>query len=103
MAAADPLAKESASIALPGLARALISAGKLPAKTAEEIYQKSLSGRSNFIAELTGTGAVSAADLAHTLSSAFGAPCSISMPSMRSACPRICWTPSCARPTGSWC
>ncbi len=74
MAAADPLAKESASIALPGLARALISAGKLPAKTAEEIYQKSLSGRSNFIAELTGTGAVSAADLAHTLSSAFGAP-----------------------------
>lgn len=74
MAAAEPLSKESASIALPGLARALISAGKLPAKTAEEIYQKSLSGRNSFIAELTGTGAVSAADLAHTLSSAFGAP-----------------------------
>ncbi|MDR6537312.1 type IV-A pilus assembly ATPase PilB [Variovorax soli] len=74
MAAADPLIKESSSIALPGLARALISAGKLPAKTAEEIYQKSLSSRSSFIAELTGTGAVSAADLAHTLSSAFGAP-----------------------------
>ena len=74
MAAAEPLIKESSSIALPGLARALISAGKLPAKTAEEIYQKSLSGRSSFIAELTGTGAVSAADLAHTLSSAFGAP-----------------------------
>lgn len=74
MAAAEPLVKESPSIALPGLARALISAGKLPAKTAEDIYQKSLSGRSSFIAELTGTGAVSAADLAHTLSSAFGAP-----------------------------
>ncbi|MGJ7544461.1 type IV-A pilus assembly ATPase PilB [Variovorax sp. LT1R16] len=74
MAAAEPLAKDSASVALPGLARALISAGKLPAKTAEEIYQRSLSGRSSFIAELTGTGAVSAADLAHTLSSAFGAP-----------------------------
>ncbi|WP_219212630.1 type IV-A pilus assembly ATPase PilB [Variovorax boronicumulans] len=74
MAAADPIAKDSASVALPGLARALISAGKLPAKTAEEIYQRSLSGRSSFIAELTGTGAVSAADLAHTLSSAFGAP-----------------------------
>ena len=73
MAAAEPLIKESSSIALPGLARALISAGKLPSKTAEEIYQKSLSGRSSFIAELTGTGAVSAADLAHTLSSAFGA------------------------------
>jgi type IV pilus assembly protein PilB len=74
MAAAEPLIKESSSIALPGLARALISAGKLPSKTAEDIYQKSLSGRSSFIAELTGTGAVSAADLAHTLSSAFGAP-----------------------------
>ena len=74
MAAAEPLVKDSSSVALPGLARALISAGKLPAKTAEEIYQRSLSGRSSFIAELTGTGAVSAADLAHTLSSAFGAP-----------------------------
>ncbi|HZF85977.1 MAG TPA: type IV-A pilus assembly ATPase PilB [Burkholderiaceae bacterium] len=74
MAAADPLAKESASVALPGLARALISAGKLQAKTAEEIYQKSRTSRSSFIAELTGSGAVSASDLAHTLSSAFGAP-----------------------------
>jgi len=74
MAAAEPLVKESTSIALPGLARALVSAGKLAAKAAEDIYQRSLSGRTSFIAELTGTGAVSAADLAHTLSSAFGAP-----------------------------
>jgi type IV pilus assembly protein PilB len=74
MAAAEPLVKESLPVALPGLARALISAGKLAAKTAEEIYQKSQSSRSSFIAVLTGTGAVSAADLAHTLSSAFGAP-----------------------------
>ncbi|MFZ3120330.1 MAG: type IV-A pilus assembly ATPase PilB [Variovorax sp.] len=74
MAAAEPPVKDSSTIALPGLARALISAGKLPAKTAEEIYQRSLISRSSFIAELTGTGAVSAADLAHTLSSAFGAP-----------------------------
>jgi type IV pilus assembly protein PilB len=74
MAAAEPLARESSSIALPGLARALVSAGKLAAKNAEDIYQKSLSAKTSFIAELTGTGAVSAADLAHTLSSAFGAP-----------------------------
>ena len=73
-AAADPLAKDNAPVALPGLARALVSAGKLQAKVAEEIYQRSLSARSSFIAELTGTGAVSPADLAHTLSSAFGAP-----------------------------
>jgi type IV pilus assembly protein PilB len=74
MAAAEPLVKENSQIALPGLARALISAGKLAAKAAEDIYQKSQSGRTSFIAELTGTGAVSAGDLAHTLSSAFGAP-----------------------------
>src|SRR5688572_33312374 len=73
-AAAEPLAKDSTPVALPGLARALISAGKLQAKVAEEIYQKSRSARSSFIAELTGSGAVSPADLAHTLSSAFGAP-----------------------------
>ncbi len=72
MAAAEPLT--SLQVALPGLARALISAGKLGAKAAEEIYQKSQSTRGSFIAELTGTGAVSASDLAHTLSSAFGAP-----------------------------
>jgi len=40
MAAAEPLVKDSSPIALPGLARALVSAGKLPAKTAEDIYQK---------------------------------------------------------------
>jgi type IV pilus assembly protein PilB len=74
MAAAELPVKENTQIALPGLARALVSAGKLPAKTAEDIYQKSLSSRTSFIAELTGSGAVSAADLAHTLSSAFGAP-----------------------------
>ena len=74
MAAAEPLLKESSPVALPGLARALISAGKLQAKLAEEIYRKSISARTNFIAELTGNGAVSAADLAHTMSSAFGAP-----------------------------
>jgi type IV pilus assembly protein PilB len=74
MAAAELPVKENTQIALPGLARALVSAGKLPAKIAEDIYQKSLSGRTSFIAELTGSGAVSAADLAHTLSSAFGAP-----------------------------
>ena len=74
MAAAELPVKEPSQIALPGLARALVSAGKLPAKAAEDIYQKSLTARTSFIAELTGSGAVSAADLAHTLSSAFGAP-----------------------------
>ncbi len=61
-------------MALPGLARALISAGKLGQKLAEDISRKAQANRTSFIAELTGSGAVSASDLAHTMSSAFGAP-----------------------------
>jgi len=61
-------------MALPGLARALISAGKLGQKSAEEISKKAQASRNSFIAELTGSGAVSASDLAHTMSTAFGAP-----------------------------
>jgi len=73
MAAVDP-ASEASSLALPGIARALVAAGKLGQKSAEELYRKAQAGRSSFIAELTGSGAVSAADLAHTMSVAFGAP-----------------------------
>ena len=51
-----------------------MSAGKLTQKAAEEIYQKSQMSRTSFIAELTGSGVVSAADLAHTVSAVFGAP-----------------------------
>jgi len=49
-------------------------AGKLGQKAAEDIFRKAQSGRTSFIAELTGSGAVSASDLAHTMSSAFAAP-----------------------------
>ena len=49
-------------------------AGKLGQKAAEDIYKRSQLSRTSFIAELTGTGAVSAADLAHTMSVAFAAP-----------------------------
>jgi type IV pilus assembly protein PilB len=61
-------------MALPGLARALITAGKLGQKSAEDISRKAQANRTSFLAELTGSGAVSAADLAHTMSSSFGAP-----------------------------
>ncbi len=74
MATVDPQQRENQAIALPGLGRALITAGKLGQKSAEDIYRKALSSKSSFIAELVGSGAVSAADLAHTLSSAFAAP-----------------------------
>ncbi|MBI5279443.1 MAG: type IV-A pilus assembly ATPase PilB [Burkholderiales bacterium] len=74
MAAVDPVSAEASSVALPGLARALVSAGKLGQKSAEEFYRKAQANRTSFIAELTGSGAVSAFDLAHTMSAAYGAP-----------------------------
>jgi type IV pilus assembly protein PilB len=72
MAAVDPA--EASALALPGLGRALVSAGKLGQKAAEDLFRKATANRTSFIAELTGSGAVSAADLAHTMSVAFGAP-----------------------------
>jgi type IV pilus assembly protein PilB len=74
MAAVDPVTSDPPSVALPGLARALVSAGKLGQKSAEEISRKAQANRTSFIAELTGSGAVSPSDLAHTMSLAFGAP-----------------------------
>jgi len=74
MSAADTANRESKPVALPGLGRALILAGKLGQKSAEDIYRKASSGRTSFIAELTGSGSVSASDLAHTMSSAYAAP-----------------------------
>ena len=74
MAAVDSFNRDSASIALPGIGRALVAAGKLGQKSAEEIYRKAIAGKTSFVAELVGTGAVSPADLAHTLSAAFAAP-----------------------------
>jgi type IV pilus assembly protein PilB len=74
MAAVDTAISDPASIALPGLGRALVVAGKLGQKAAEDIFRKAQSSRTSFIAELTGSGAVSASDLAHTMSVAFAAP-----------------------------
>ena len=74
MAAVDPAVSDAPAVALPGLARALVSAGKLGQKAAEDVHRKAQANRTRFIAELTGSGAVSASDLAHTMSTAFGAP-----------------------------
>ncbi len=74
MAATDSTTSAPARIALPGLGRALVVAGKIGQRAAEDIYQKAQTSRTSFIAELTGSGAVSAADLAHTMSQAFASP-----------------------------
>jgi type IV pilus assembly protein PilB len=74
MASVDTAHPDTPSMALPGLGRALVAAGKLGQKSAEDLYKKAQSGRTSFIAELTGSGAVSPTDLAHTMSVAFAAP-----------------------------
>ena len=74
MAVTDSVSKPFLPVALPGLGRALISVGKLEQKSAEEIFRKAQLGHTSFVAELTGSGVVSAADLAHTISHAFSAP-----------------------------
>jgi type IV pilus assembly protein PilB len=74
MASVDTTNRETTAAALPGLGRALVLAGKLEQKSAEDIFRKAKSSRTSFIAELTGSGAVSASDLAHTMSTAFAAP-----------------------------
>ncbi|MBN9367221.1 MAG: type IV-A pilus assembly ATPase PilB [Comamonadaceae bacterium] len=74
MAAVDTAQKDAPAVALPGLGRALMSAGKLTQKAAEDIYKKSQTGKTSFIAELTGSGTVSAADVAYTMATMFGAP-----------------------------
>jgi type IV pilus assembly protein PilB len=70
----DSLLQGSSTVALPGIGRAMVAAGKLGQKSAEEIYSKSVTNKSSFIAELVGSGVLSASDLAHTLSVAFAAP-----------------------------
>jgi len=73
MAAVEPISPPS-TVAMPGLARALVTAGKLEQRSAEELYRKAVAGKSSFISELMGSGTVSPADLAHTMSVAYGAP-----------------------------
>jgi len=74
MAAVDVPSKDSAPLALPGLGKTLVAAGMLEQKRAEELYRRSQTARTSFIAELTGSGAVSPSELAHAMSAAFGAP-----------------------------
>jgi type IV pilus assembly protein PilB len=74
MPAADSVTSSTSSKALPGLGRALISAGTITAEIAEELHKKSQAARTSFIAELIGSGTVTSSALAHTLSTVFGAP-----------------------------
>jgi type IV pilus assembly protein PilB len=69
----DTLA-EAPHSALSGVARVLVHAGKLSAKTAEELVKSSKDKRGSFISAVIAAGAVSPSDLAHTLSAALALP-----------------------------
>jgi len=59
---------------LSGVARVLVNAGKLNAKTAEELVRSSREKRSSFVSSVISAGAVSPSDLAHTLATALALP-----------------------------
>ncbi len=69
----DTLA-ETPQSALSGVARVLVHAGKLQAKVAEDLVRSAKDNRSSFVALVIAAGAVSPADLAHTLSNALALP-----------------------------
>ena len=75
MAAADNLQKNLPSpVAIPGLGRALISAGKVSQQAAENAAQKAASSKSPFISELCQSGEISALEIAETISTMFSTP-----------------------------
>ena len=59
---------------LSGVARVLVNAGKLNAKTAEELSKSARERKSSFVTAVIGAGAMKADDLAHTLSGALALP-----------------------------
>ena len=69
----DTLA-EAPQSSLSGVARVLVHAGKLTAKSAEDLVRSAKEKRSGFIASVIAAGAVSPAELAHTLSTALALP-----------------------------
>jgi type IV pilus assembly protein PilB len=69
----DTLAEAPHSL-LSGVARVLVHAGKLNAKTAEELVRSSKDKRSSFVQSVIESGHVAPGDLAHTLSSALALP-----------------------------
>jgi type IV pilus assembly protein PilB len=59
---------------LSGVARVLVHAGKLGAKSAEALVKSAADRKTSFVAALIAAGSVSAADLAHTLANALALP-----------------------------
>jgi len=60
--------------ALSGVARVLVHAGKLQAKAAEELVRQSKEKKTSFVSAVIASGAISSAELAHTLATALAVP-----------------------------
>ena len=65
---------EAPQSALSGVARVLVHAGKLNAKVAQDLVLAAKGERGTFVSSVIASGAVSAADMAHTLSIALALP-----------------------------
>jgi type IV pilus assembly protein PilB len=65
---------ESPTSALSGVARVLVHAGKLSAKTAEDLARGAKERKTSFVSAVITAGAVKADDLAHTLSTSLALP-----------------------------
>jgi type IV pilus assembly protein PilB len=65
---------EPPASALSGVARVLVHAGKLSAKTAEDLLKNARERKISFVSAAIGANALQPADLAHTLSSALALP-----------------------------
>jgi type IV pilus assembly protein PilB len=75
MAVADSSLKNASAVAsLPGIGRALVSAGKVSQQAAEAAAGKATANRTSFITELSSAGAISALEVAETVSAMFSAP-----------------------------
>jgi type IV pilus assembly protein PilB len=71
--AAETLVEPSQS-SLSGVARVLVNAGKLSARSAEELLKNARERKSSFVSAVVGGGAIKSDELAHTLSGALALP-----------------------------
>ncbi|MEY2687793.1 MAG: hypothetical protein RL375_1991 [Pseudomonadota bacterium] len=70
----DSVAEPAVPNTLTGVARILVHSGKLQQRAAEEVTRLARDQRRNFVAAAVGAGALSASEMAHTLSSALSVP-----------------------------
>jgi type IV pilus assembly protein PilB len=74
MAGESVATAEAPAAALSGVARVLVNAGRLNAKTAEDLAKRARDSKASFVSALINAGAIKSDELAHTLSSTLALP-----------------------------